>query len=71
MAGSLIKIDEFTISSAVSNVILGGGSSGSSGANVSIDSTYNVYILNYQNAFMSSDGARIRVRFTVSGSPDT
>ena len=71
MAGSLIKIDEFTISSAVSNVILGGGSSGSSGANVSIDSTYDVYILQYTNAFMSSDGGRIRVRFTVSGSPDT
>lgn len=71
MAGSLIKVDEFTISSGVSSVILGGGSSGSSGANVSIDSTYNVYILQYNNAFMGTDGARLRVRFTVSGSPDT
>ena len=70
MAGSLIKVDEFTVSSPVASIILGGGSSGSSGANVSIDSTYNVYILQYNNAFMGTDGARIRVRFTVSGSPD-
>ena len=71
MAGSLVKIDEFTVSSAVASVILGGGSSGSSGLNASIDSTYNVYILQYNNAFMGTDGARLRVRFTVSGSPDT
>ena len=35
MAGSLIKVDEFTVSSAVASVILGGGSSGSSGLNAS------------------------------------
>jgi len=71
MAGSLIKIDEFSISSAVASVILGGGSSGSSGLNVSIDSTYDVYVVQYFNVFMSSDGANNRIRFTVSGSADT
>jgi hypothetical protein len=45
MAGSLIKVDEFTISSPVASVILGGGSSGSSGLNASIDSTYDVYMV--------------------------
>ena len=70
MAGSLIKVDEFTISSPVSSIILGGGSSGSSGLNASIDSTYDVYMVQYLNVFMSSN-ARNRIRFTVSGSADT
>ena len=71
MAGSLIKVDEFTVSSAVASVILGGGSSGSSGLNASIDSTYDVYMVQYSNVFMSSSGANNRIRFTVSGSADT
>ena len=71
MAGSLTKVDEFTISSGVSSVIIGGGSSGSSSENFAIDNTYNVYLLQYNNMFMSNDGASTRIRFTVSGSPDT
>ena len=71
MAGSLTKVDEFTISSGVSSVIIGGGSSGSSSENFAIDNTYDVYLLQYTNMFMSNDGSSTRIRFTVSGSPDT
>ena len=68
---SLKKVDEFTISSGVSSVIIGGGSSGSSGENFAIDNTYNVYLLQYSNMFMQNDGNSTRIRFTVNGSPDT
>ena len=71
MAGSLILVDEYTISSAVASVILGGGSAGTSGANVSIDNTYNVYVVQYLKVFMDTDGAKHRIRFTVSGSQAT
>ena len=71
MPGSLIKVDEFTISSGVSSVIIGGGSSGSSSENFAIDNSYNVYLLQYRDLFMSNDGSSTRIRFTVSGSPDT
>ena len=71
MAGSLIKVDEFTISSAVSSIILGGGSSGSSGLNASIDSTYDVYMVKYNNSGTSNDATLINSRVTVLGTPDT
>ena len=70
MAGSLIKIDEFTVSSSVTSVILGGGSSGSSGLNTSIDSTYDVYKLVISNLLPSADDAPF-MRVTKSGSADT
>ena len=70
MAGSLIKIDEFTTSSAVASVTIGGGSSGSSGLNASIDSTYDVYMFSMSNVVCTSSQPML-VRFTVSGSPDT
>tara|TARA_B100000214_G_scaffold360484_1_gene322911 strand:- start:913 stop:1428 length:516 start_codon:yes stop_codon:yes gene_type:complete len=60
MAGSLILIQETTVSSAVSSVSL-----------VGIDSTFDVYKVVYSNVFMSSSGAQNRIRFTVSGSADT
>ena len=60
MAGSLIKIKETTVSSAVASVTLTG-----------IDTTYNVYVVQYSKVFMDTDGAKNRIRFTVSGSPDT
>ena len=44
MSGSLIKVDEFTVTSALSDVIIGGGSSGSSTENFAIDNTYDVYV---------------------------
>jgi hypothetical protein len=71
MTGSLVLVDEFTVSSAVANVIIGGGSSGSSSENFAIDSTYDVYMLQYNNLFMSVDGRVPQIRFTVSGSADT
>ncbi len=59
MAGSLIKIDEEIVTSAVASVTLTG-----------IDSTYDVYMVKYNNLKSSVDGdAKIRV--TKSGTPDT
>ena len=55
----LLQVATNTVSSAVSSVTLTG-----------IDSD-DVYMVAYSNAFMSSDGARLRVRFTVGGSADT
>jgi hypothetical protein len=71
MAGSLIKVDEFTISSPVASVILGGGSSGSSGLNASIDSTYDVYMVKVNNVVPETDSTQLYIRFTASGTPDT
>ena len=67
MAGSLIKIDEFTVSSAVANVIIGGGSSGSSSLNASIDSTYDTYQI-VANNLRPASAAQLEVRLTKSGS---
>ena len=71
MAGSLIKIDEFTVSSAVASVTIGGGSSGSSGLNTSIDSTYDVYKLVVSSLKPVTDAVSVQMRFTASGTPDT
>ena len=60
MAGSLIKIDEEIVSSAVSSVTLTG-----------IDSTYDVYMVRLSNVQPATDAAYLRMRFTVSGSADT
>tara|TARA_R100000231_G_scaffold134376_1_gene107892 strand:- start:901 stop:1452 length:552 start_codon:yes stop_codon:yes gene_type:complete len=66
MSGSLILIDEFTVSSGVSTVIIGGGSSGSSSLNKSIDSTFDVYIVQIDN--LSPDTAEnLECRVTESG----
>ena len=71
MAGSLIKIDEFSISSAVASVTLGGGSSGSSGLNASIDSTYDVYMVRINKLEVDTDAQDVKIRFTESGTPNT
>ena len=60
MAGSLIKIDEETISSGVSGVTLTG-----------IDSTYDVYILKFNNIKVGTDTAQVRFRVVTGGSSDT
>ena len=70
MAGSLVQVDHFEISSAVSTVTLGGGSSGSSSTNFAIN-TDDVYLAIYRNVYMSNDGAVPNVRLTVSGCADT
>ena len=48
MAGSLAQVDTFTISSALSEVIIGGGSSSTSGIDFAIN-TDDVYMLTYIN----------------------
>ena len=60
MAGSLIKIAETTVSSAVASVTLTG-----------IDSTYDVYMVKMNNVLSDTDGTLISIRFTASGTPDT
>jgi len=59
MAGSLIKIDEEIVSSAVASVTLTG-----------IDTTYDVYMVTGVN-IESSTGAYIQGRFTESGTPNS
>ena len=56
MAGSLIKIDEEIVSSAVSSVSLTG-----------IDSTYDVYMVKANNVSTTDDNSSIRLRVTTSG----
>jgi len=54
MAGSLIKIDEEIVSSAVASVTLTG-----------IDSTYDVYVVKLNNVFASADDD-FKIRITKS-----
>jgi hypothetical protein len=70
MAGQLVQVDHFTISSPVASVIIGGGSSGSSSTNFAIN-TDDVYMFTYHNVFMSVDGATFSTRFTVLGTEDS
>ena len=60
MAGSLIKIDEEIVTSAVASVTLTG-----------IDSTYDVYMVKYNNVETDFDYSNLLIRFTkdVSGTP--
>ena len=59
MSGSLIKIAETTVSSAVSSVTLTG-----------IDSTFDVYMVTINNLDPDTNSQKFRIRFTVSGSAD-
>ena len=56
MAGSLIKIQETTVTSAVASVTLTG-----------IDSTYDVYMVRINNLVPSTDAVNAITRVTVSG----
>ena len=60
MAGSLIKIDEEIVSSAVASVTLTG-----------IDSTYDVYMVKFNALEVDTDSTTLSFRVTVSGTPDT
>ncbi len=60
MAGALIKIDEEIVTSAVASVTLTG-----------IDSTYDVYMVKYNNVQPDTDVRSISVRVTESGTPNT
>ncbi len=71
MAGALILVDEFTTSSAVSSVTIGGGSSGSSSYNFAIDSTYDVYQLVLESVSSETDAKNLYMRVTKSGTAQT
>jgi len=60
MAGSLIKIDEEIVTSAVASVTLTG-----------IDSTYDVYMVRFNNFVPTTDGHSPQMRVTESGIPNT
>ena len=60
MAGSLIKIDEEIVTSAVASVTLTG-----------IDSTYDVYMVKFNNVTPDTDSVNLSLRFTVSGTADS
>jgi len=60
MAGSLIKIDEEIVSSAVASVTLTG-----------IDSTYDVYMVRFSNLKCATDNIFLQARVTASGTPQT
>ncbi len=60
MSGSLIKIAETTVSSAVASVTLTG-----------IDSTYDVYMVRVHNVTPETDGKSIQVQVTKGGTADT
>ena len=60
MAGSLVKIQETTVSSAVASVTLTG-----------VSSTYDVYMVKWNNVTGTIDNQGFRTRVTVSGTPDS
>jgi len=60
MAGSLIKIDEEIVTSAVASVTLTG-----------IDSTYDVYMVRYNNVTFDTNSIDFLARVTTSGTPQT
>jgi hypothetical protein len=62
MAGSLIKIDEEIVTSAVASVTLGGAD---------WDSSYDVYMVTSTNVIPSTDGADLQMRFTESGTANS
>ena len=70
MAGSLAQVDTFTISSALSEVIIGGGSSSTSGIDFAIN-TDDVYMLTYINFQGSVNDKYPYMRVTESGTPNT
>ncbi len=62
MAGSLIKIDEEIVSSAVASVTLGG---------VNWDSSYDVYMVRLNNVVQSTNTGTFDIRVTKSGTNDS
>ena len=75
MAGSLVQVDTYTLTSAASSVTLGGGTDSSSGIDFEIN-TDDVYMLAYSNVGTETDGRNVAVRVTKTdgsggGSPDS
>jgi len=63
MAGNLVQVDTYTLTSASSSVIIGGGTDSSSGIDFEIN-TDDVYMLAYSNVTTSTDGRNVAVRVT-------
>ena len=59
MAGSLVLINEVTVTSGATMTITG------------IDSTYDVYVLQFNDVVADTDNKDLRFRFTVSGTADS
>ena len=62
MAGSLVKIDEEIVTSAVASVTLGGSD---------WDSSYDVYMVRFNNMKADTDTGNFQYRITKSGVADT
>ena len=62
MAGSLIKLEEVNVTSAVASVTLGDDK---------WDTSYDVYMVRYNNVQPATDNRSISVRVTESGTPNT
>ena len=62
MAGSLIKLEEVTVSTATASVILGDDK---------WDTSYDVYMVQYHNVVPVTDNQEVRMRFTESGTPNS
>ena len=62
MAGSLIKIDEEIVTSAVASVTLGGAN---------WDSSYDVYVVQINNMTPSTNATEPRIRFQASSTDDS
>jgi len=60
MAGSLIKIQETTVTSSAATVTLTG-----------IDSTYDVYMVKFNNVTLNTSGSGLYTRVTTSGTADS
>ena len=60
MAGSLIKIDEEIVTSSSATVTLTG-----------IDSTYDVYMVKFNNVTLNTSGSGLYTRVTTSGTADS
>ena len=62
MAGSLIKLEEVNVTSAVASVTLGDDK---------WDTSYDVYMVKVMNCTPDADGVGLHFRFTESGTPNT
>jgi len=65
MAGSLVQVDTFTVSSAVSSIIIGGGTDSSSGIDFEIN-TDDVYMLTAVGIKTATDNTYTKLRVTKS-----
>ena len=54
-SGVLKKIDEFSVTSEIASVTIGGGSNASSGTNAVIDNSYNVYMFTFNDVVCATD----------------